>query len=444
MLVLFCGALMAQETEGTKTEGEKTVSEKTETPKAEPPKQEEAQPKPETPIEEKEGTLFGILKLNIAWCGIAKFDYYSSDNTVSILQDGAVVYDKVSVHDTFSMRAAYLYATGSVGDLKGSLLLNFVNKDSNPVCWWYIEFPPFSELKEYLKVRAGQFIKPFGRQPQTFPYELTFARYGQILGRLFDNGAGFYDAGVSFLGSKTFELAKIDFNFKYELGIFNGEKMNTSDTTDQKAICGRVEFASKKITSWVKADMLSFGFSYFNGGPRFMNDAYNTKFTERTYFGADLEFRCMQKRLSILFEYASGTDDLSYIDSVTHIPMVELNRPTDGWFVELGYFVYVNKKLASENAPLPELRKRPFGLQIAALLDVLNLASNPKMYVATGEYQRPMNIYGLAINYDIRWNLKLQVVFTRLDYGRYYSGLYSGVDDFSKNRITVQLGFIAF
>ncbi|MCX7704107.1 MAG: hypothetical protein N2234_08450 [Planctomycetota bacterium] len=436
VVVLLCGLLMAQE-------GEEPVT----TPKP----QEEKLPieeKKEEPKEEKkeEPLSFEFLRLNIAWCGIARFDYYSSDNIVDILQDGAVILAPDPVHDTFWMKAAYLYAQGKVGDIAGSLLLNFANKGTEPLCWLYVEFPLLEKFKECFKLRVGQFIKPFGRQTRTFPYELPFGRYGQIYEWLFDDEVGFYDTGFSAYGSKTLNFLKLDLKLDYELGFFNGERMNERDTGDQKATCGRIELSSKKLAALLpfKCNLFSFGFSYFNGGRREINDAYDTKFLKRRYYGFDVELRCLGNRLGLLFEYVSASDDLFYVDSMLGIPIIELNRVTDGWFVELGYFVWVNKRLDSENAPIAELRKRLFGLQIAFLLDVLNMPPNWKMEVATGESSRPMNIYGLAVSYDIRWNIKLQVILARLDYGRYYSGLYAGVDDFSENRLTVQLGFIAF
>ena len=388
-------------------------------------------------------SLLERLKLDIGFVGITRYDYYSSSNEVGVLQDGALTRSELA--DTLWQKAAYVYADGRVGDVHASVLLNGMNEGGNPTCWFFVEFPPFAKMKKYINLKVGQFIKPFGRQARYFPYELQFGRYSQVFTHLFDGEAGFYDIGASLFGSYTLNLMKsCDVKMDYEVGIFNGEKMNTSDANDQKAVCARVALSFPKLQEKLGLDGLSVGFSFFDGGPRTMGDATFTEFDERQYIGADLCITLMKKRLSILAEYVKAVEDLFYIDSVSGVPTIEENRRTEGWYLEVGYFVWVNEKIDTSKLPVPQMRNRCFGLQIAALYDCLSLPTNLKMFSFTGAYHRNKNIYGLAVNYDIKWNIRFQVIYTRLDFGRYYSGLYEGVDDFAKNRITVQLSFIAF
>jgi hypothetical protein len=117
--------------------------------------------------------------------------------------------------DTFKMPGAYFRGEGEWKNYRLSLMANAAVADG--LTWAYIDMAPWEEHKRELQFRLGIFAVPFGRQMQTFPYDLGSIDYSLIVDAITDI-AGIYDMGAMFHG--RFGIA--DGGVNYALGFLNG------------------------------------------------------------------------------------------------------------------------------------------------------------------------------------------------------------------------------
>ncbi|MFH1421729.1 MAG: hypothetical protein ABIH42_03320 [Planctomycetota bacterium] len=177
----------------------------------------------------------------------------------------------------------------------------------------------YPQAENMLNFKIGQQMLPFGLQTQTHLEDVLTLDYAQIVkyGFCATNGDPttsdldyLWDTGATIHG-KT-ELTT-DVFFMYALGVFNGEKRNTSDTNDSKAPAGRVGF---KIYNF------SLGASYYTAK---INSGVAESTRKRQ--GVDISLDLSAVAPIIIKGELITCDDT---------PNVGSNQQTTGWYTEIG------------------------------------------------------------------------------------------------------------
>ncbi len=435
-------------------------------------------------VQKQDGALLEGLHLDVHFAGVTCFDGSTGNRMPVWPVHGRIDMDvyqssmpwnpsavETNTESRFHMPWAYLYAAGEYKNTRAFVLLNFVKE---PPPWappgvycgcvvhdFWFEIDPIEKYQNYLKVRVGQFLVPFGvRQQARTPTDLLAMRYSQTALAVFDDGASFRDIGVMAYG----RIQKFGFLFKYWGYCVNGERMNvTHDSNERKAWGLRLvvkpkykllEKLIKKLFPKEKVDGVEFGLSSQSAGPRARPSYYSSygppqpDHTDRDRFC--LDFKVNTSHFCAFFEYFQSVDSLVYEDPVGPAPVMwvwveEKNRRTEGAYLEMAYWLMIDKSIDPKKVPCPFLSKRRhFGLQVVGYWDYYNHGGNYHMEAATGSRHRPAVIYGLGVNWDIKWYVRLSAFVEKHDYGRYYGGKYMGIDDYGKWRLRVCLTWVAF
>jgi hypothetical protein len=197
------------------------------------------------------------MRLTLATLALAALATTASAQTSKWFQDiklsgyGMVQYQasdqKDNEQNKFNLRLARLALEGRAHDdfyWKVQMQVNGTTKDDNTAIRLVDLFGEWQKY-EFLKVKAGQFKRPFTFENPMHPITQGFMSYSQNVSKLsgFADRTGEHasngrDIGLQIQG----DLLKVNGRniLHYQVGVFNGEGINTADKDNRKDIIGGV------------------------------------------------------------------------------------------------------------------------------------------------------------------------------------------------------------
>ncbi len=162
----------------------------------------------------------------------------------------------------------------------------------------------------YAKLTFGQFKVPFGLENLTSSSALDTINRSQTVENLCpsrDIGAQGRDIGVTLSG----KFSRIEYN----LGVFNGEGSNRTDTNEKKDLVARLGFSP--------FDFLTLSLSHYQGKSTLFG---GNSVVDRDRTGVDIYF--VHEKISLKGEYIAARD---------------YQADRYGWYVQGGYFLVPDK-----------------------------------------------------------------------------------------------------
>lgn len=329
------------------------------------------------------------MKMNHRICPLSSF-YYSDTEP-----------------DEFSLNRLWGEFEARFEGAGGVLLLDFADEKPLRKAYARIPFVLREEWKDFFTLKFGLIEVPFGYMQRLFLYELRLP-YPQVLTTLFDDTLGFYDLGVSLSGKIKTKTAGIS----YEIALLNGEyATHWEDTTSHKTVA-----ASLSITPYRN---FHFGVSVYDGDRKDQTGETAQRYRLGGYAAIRYE------KFSLIGEYIHGNDN------------TETNKElrTDGAYIEMGCYLWKHPKLWDAEL------SRYYGVQLVFRWDMLDPPKEEAMRTYTRHTHRKKLIYTLALAIDIDAWVRLTVYYSKLDFGRYWSGYYFGVED-NDDRAGVMLSLL--
>jgi|GEM_PF-3375185 len=356
---------------------------KKEIPTGEKPASEKV--KKETPKEEKDGK-----KVSFDCRIFAVVSYYYSD----------------SEPEEFRFEALWTELKADFSGINVVGLLDLADEDEMlRKAYIHIPLVSYEKWRDFFALKIGLIDVPFGYLQRQNRYDVLLG-YPQILETSFDNGYGFYDLGVSLSG----KIKTGSGNLSYEFAVLNGEYAGRwQDTTGHKAFAATIAFYPLKN--------ICFGSSIYDGDRR---DTITDVFYNRDLAGGFASIR--YNEFSLLGEYIHSNENSD----------ADRTRLTDGAYVEAGIFLWKHSKFWDE------MLNRYYGAQILFRWDMLDPPKEEAMKFFTHHTHRKKLIYTVALSVDITNWARITLYWSKLDFGRYWSGYYFGVKD-NDNRAGVLL-----
>lgn len=218
----------------------------------------------------------------------------------------------------------------------------------------FVEWQKF----DFLKVKMGQFKRPFGFENPYSPLNVGLGAYSQATTKLAsisdwngEHSSGGRDLGAQIQGDLFPGEEKGHYWFHYQLGVFNGQGINHADKDNFKDLIGGLWFSPLKE--------LSIGAFGWNG--RYTNESYtgaeNTlKQVKRVRWGAGIKY---ESDWTVRSEYMSSVGG----------SVKDATAPdhADSWYATIGIPVVKNFKLYGRwdvyrNAKTWDSMKTDYGL----------------------------------------------------------------------------------
>ena len=186
---------------------------------------------------------------NIKFSGYGMLQYQATDkysNKVVTHDDGTK--ETVAVKDadnTFNLRLARLILDGKISDFDWRIQIQGTNAKgpAEPTVQLVDIYAEWSKYKE-ARIRAGQFKRAFTFESPTHPITQGWYSYANVINTLGGYGdrtgekaSGGRDIGVQVQGD-LFPNANGRRLFHYQLGVYNGEGINTKDKDERKDFIG--------------------------------------------------------------------------------------------------------------------------------------------------------------------------------------------------------------
>ena len=186
---------------------------------------------------------------NIKFSGYGMLQYQATDkysNKVVTHDDGTK--ETVAVKDadnTFNLRLARLILDGKISDFDWRIQIQGTNSKgpAEPTVQLVDIYAEWSKYKE-ARIRAGQFKRAFTFESPTHPITQGWYSYANVINTLGGYGdrtgekaSGGRDIGVQVQGD-LFPNANGRRLFHYQLGVYNGEGINTKDKDERKDFIG--------------------------------------------------------------------------------------------------------------------------------------------------------------------------------------------------------------
>ena len=186
---------------------------------------------------------------NIKFSGYGMLQYQATDkysNKVVTHDDGTK--ETVAVKDadnTFNLRLARLILDGKISDFDWRIQIQGTNAKgpAEPTVQLVDIYAEWSKYKE-ARIRAGQFKRAFTFENPTHPITQGWYSYANVINTLGGYGdrtgekaSGGRDIGVQVQGD-LFPNANGRRLFHYQLGVYNGEGINTKDKDERKDFIG--------------------------------------------------------------------------------------------------------------------------------------------------------------------------------------------------------------
>ena len=186
---------------------------------------------------------------NIKFSGYGMLQYQATDkysNKVVTHDDGTK--ETVAVKDadnTFNLRLARLILDGKISDFDWRIQIQGTNAKgpAEPTVQLVDIYAEWSKYKE-ARIRAGQFKRAFTFESPTHPITQGWYSYANVINTLSGYGdrtgekaSGGRDIGVQVQGD-LFPNANGRRLFHYQLGVYNGEGINTKDKDERKDFIG--------------------------------------------------------------------------------------------------------------------------------------------------------------------------------------------------------------
>ncbi len=257
---------------------------------------------------------------------------------------------------------------------------------------------------EFFKVKIGQFKNPFTFENPMNPIDQGFMGYAQNVNKLagFSDRAGGHasngrDIGLQFQGD-FLKNANGRNLFHYQVGVFNGQGINTKDVDNQKNVIGGVWFMPVK---GMRIGAFGWTGSYARKGnwtEKEMTAAnvYPAQYVEVEHSGTR---KLSQNRYAFSFEYKANdwTVRSEYIHSTGKAFAKSINNFNDA-----------DAKDCTVNEKIGDKAQGVYGLVIAPIISKkLYAKARYDMYENNGETNSMKTQYEVGLNYNISKNFTI-------------------------------------
>jgi len=257
---------------------------------------------------------------------------------------------------------------------------------------------------EFFKVKIGQFKNPFTFENPMNPIDQGFMSYAQNVSKLagFSDRAGEHasngrDIGLQFQGDflKNENGRNL---FHYQVGVFNGQGINTKDVDNQKNVIGGVWFMPVK---GMRIGAFGWSGSYARKGTwtETVKVASNPNFIEDRDIQVSGTRKLSQNRYAFSFEYKANdwTVRSEYIHSTGMAFAKSINNFNDA-----------DAKDCTVNEKIGNKAQGVYGLVIAPIVSKkLYAKARYDMYENNGETNSMKTQYEVGLNYNISKNFTI-------------------------------------
>lgn len=184
---------------------------------------------------------------NIKFSGYGMLQYQAQDPYAASTDDAGNVVAKKNESNTFKLRLLRLILDGKIGDFDWRAQIQGTNakgpaEPTVQLVDLYTEWVKYPEFK----VRAGQFKRAFTFENPTHPITQGWRGYADVINNLSGFGdrageksSGGRDIGIQVSGD-VFPNSNGRKLFHYQVGVYNGEGVNTADKDNRKDIIGGI------------------------------------------------------------------------------------------------------------------------------------------------------------------------------------------------------------
>ena len=184
---------------------------------------------------------------NIKFSGYGMLQYQAQDPYVADTDDSGNVVAKKNESNSFKLRLLRMILDGKIGDFDWRAQIQGTNakgpgEPTVQLVDLYAEWVKYPEFK----VRAGQFKRAFTFENPTHPITQGWRGYADVINNLSGFGdrageksSGGRDIGVQVSGD-VFPNSNGRKLFHYQVGVYNGEGVNTADKDNRKDIIGGI------------------------------------------------------------------------------------------------------------------------------------------------------------------------------------------------------------
>ncbi|MCF0192741.1 MAG: porin [Prevotella sp.] len=350
----------------------------------------------------KQFVIFSLLTLNIT---IALAQKVTAISDVKLSGYGQIQYtgsdQEDSENNTFNLRIARVSLDGKAfQDFAWKLQFQANGNTSNltnslRVVDYFVEWQKHAEFK----VKVGQYKRPFTFENPMNPIDQGFMSYGQGVTKLagFSDRTGEHasngrDLGLQFQGDfgKNLDGGKL---IHYQVGIFNGQGINTKDVDNRKDFIGGF---------WVMPiNGLRIGAFGWTG-----SSARKGDWTDQDGKEHKSEVRSLEKnRYAISAEYCA--DDWTVRSEYIH---------SQGYAFKTQYQTAADAKDCTINDALGDKSDAFYALAIAPLIkNKVHVKARYDLYRSTGEWDKAKAMYEIGADYVFTRNLQISAEYCRVN-----------------------------
>ena len=257
---------------------------------------------------------------------------------------------------------------------------------------------------EYFKVKIGQFKNPFTFENPMHPIDQGFMGYSQNVSKLagFSDRAGEHasngrDIGLQLQGD-FLKNANGRNLLHYQIGVFNGQGINTKDVDNQKNVIGGVWVMP---VSGMRIGAFGWTGSYARKGEwmETVRVASGANFVEDRKIAQSGVRKLSQNRYAFSFEYKAN--DWTVRSEYIHSTGMAFNKSITNHGDEASKDCSLNKKIGNKAQGV-------YGLVIAPIVSKkLYAKARYDMYEANGKTDMMRTQYEVGLNYHINKNFTI-------------------------------------
>ena len=295
--------------------------------------------------------------------------------------------------NSFNLRLARFILDGKIGDFDWRAQIQGTNvKGPGEPTVQLVDL--YAEWRKYpeFKVRAGQFKRAFTFENPTHPITQGWYSYAQVINNLSGFGdrtgeksSGGRDIGIQIQGD-LFPNAEGRRLLHYQVGVYNGEGINSKDKDNKKDIIGGLWVMPVKGVR-----IGAFGWTGTRGEMTATTSNYDYSFSPETYSPGTYTLKSVRKNryaLSAEYDLNEYTFRAEYLHSQGWGSNLDLGDKADGWYA--------------------------FGI-VPVVKSKLHAKARYQCYRDNKEWNRAKTMYEVGFNYFFTKNLQLNAEYARVN-----------------------------
>ena len=290
--------------------------------------------------------------------------------------------------NSFNLRLARFILDGKIGDFDWRAQIQGTNatgpgQPTVQLVDLYAEWRKYPEFK----IRAGQFKRAFTFENPTHPITQGWYSYAMVINNLSGFGdrtgersSGGRDIGIQFAGD-LFPNANGRRLLHYQIGIYNGEGVNTKDQDNRKDIIGGLWVMPVKGLR-----IGAFGWTGSRGG-MLDPETGTTRSVEKNRYCLSAEYDLNEYTFRAEYIHSQGWGAAKAANNVREIDYTKGDK-ADGWYV--------------------------FGI-VPLVKSKLHAKARYQTYRAQKEWSSSKSMYEIGLNYFITKNLQINAEYARVN-----------------------------